>query len=324
MQLYLDRWAEPTVAYLVPWGADLGESSGLTWSLNTSAVAFSAFSGVLAAFMFAAVVLLLNRELRRQDSSGRFQSSIGDEVKHPIAFMFGAFFSLVVAAFLFAVMTGNSRLSPDPKVPAREFFEGTMPCLALSLGVVQMAVALTWLLEARGVSGTPLHLARRIVDLTIVITALFLTGVLISPWFQQPVSPWIASITPLNAALVWLGLTFVLGLSIPLGRLSRGWIRGHLTGDEVDRYVNLGLIFVAAVAAAVSALLSAAPDISWIYGSPWGNLLVLASTVLICIAFSALEIGTPQNYKRPWGLSPSPSLGQSRGPRRLRLPNRRN
>src|SRR5712664_3048108 len=146
----------------------------LGWSLISSALALSGFSAVLAAFMFAALVLLLTRELREY-SRGKLQSAIDPQIGRPIAFMFAAFFSLVMAAFLFAAMTGEEADKANPK----QFIEGALPSLVLTLGVVQMAVGLAWLLTVRDLLGVPMDLARLFVHATVILAGIFLTGVVV-------------------------------------------------------------------------------------------------------------------------------------------------
>jgi hypothetical protein len=179
-----------------------------------------------------------------------------------------------------------------------------------------MAVALTWLLAARGVSGTPIQLARRVVDMTIVITALFLTGVLTSPWFQQPITPWIGESAHLSSVIVWLGLTVILCLSIPFGWLGRLWTR-RKSAPRLDLYVNAALIVVTSAAAVSWALLSGAPDLGWIYISPWGNALALAAILLVGLMFSGLQAGMPHigsEQAKAVGLTPQ-ALSKPRGHR---------
>jgi hypothetical protein len=163
--------------------------------------------------MFAAIVLLLTRELHR-DRHGVIDTKIEvDVITYPIALMLGALFSLVIAAFLFAAMAGDGG-----KTEAGQFVEGTMPCLALSIGVVQMTVALTWLLHKRGLHGPPLELALYVVDAAIAIVAVFLPGVFLSPSFQDL---GLKPLAPIDVGGIWVVMVAVLLLAIPIGRLVR-------------------------------------------------------------------------------------------------------
>ncbi len=295
--------------------------SPVKWSLITSSQAFSVFSGVLAAFMFAAIVLLLTRELVEY-SGGRFKSAIAPDIAPPIAFMFGALFSLVIAAFLFAAMTGYSDQSG-----VAQFFEGIMPSLVLSLGVVQMAVGLAWLFDARRLGGTPAELARYIVGGTIVVVAMFLTGVVVSPWFQAiqmdsllgiHLHPWLGlSGSLLGAILFWIGLAVVVMIAIPVGEIGQVWLRrparnspiekgarqrggsGRLRQrfvqrDQITRWVNIASIVMAVFAAIGWSVVSAFSDsLEALYISGTIQVPLVAGALLMMAMFAALEVAMP-------------------------------
>src|SRR5712691_6623796 len=88
-----------------------------------------------------------------------------------------AFFSLIMAAFLFAAMTGEEADKANP----RQFIEGALPSVVLAIGVVQMAVGVAWLLRVRDLVGVPVDLARPMVRATVVLAAFFLAGIVVSP-----------------------------------------------------------------------------------------------------------------------------------------------
>jgi len=294
-----------------------GSRCHLDWSLIASAGAFSSFAALLAGITFAGMVLLLARELYayrgperaklfQSTMGGRFVSKVDPLIGRPIAFMIGALFSLVVAAFLFAAITGETFDAPAPDV--KQFVEGALPSMALSIGVVQMAVSLAWLIQVRGLESTALRLVRRIVDATVVLAGNFLIGVVLSPLFQLrgktafPVDGWQA----------WIGLAaFVVAVALSGGWLVRREIapgentqqsqRGVLGGNDArfrDRQDRV--IWVANIASIVTVLLAA---IAWnivtafdtsalesIYRNPLG---VLVFAILIGAMFAALEAAMP-------------------------------
>lgn len=258
----------------------------LGWSLISSALALSGFSAVLAAFMFAGMVLLLTRELR-QYSGGRLQSAIDPQIGRPIAFMFAAFFSLVMAAFLFAAMTGEEADKANPK----QFIEGALPSLALTLGVVQMAVGLAWLLTVRDLLGIPADLARLVVHATIVLAGVLLTGVVVSPLLQRLVDPGFA----VDTWVSWLVLMGLIVAAIPVGVLSRRPVGRLLWQDQIVRLVNVGSIGTSVVAALCWTVLTGVSRCAVLplYDSIGGNLIVLAFFGVVMLMLAALEVATP-------------------------------
>ncbi len=258
----------------------------LAWSLISSSFALSSFSAVLAAFMFAAMVLTLTRELKEY-SRGKLRSAIDPHIGRPIAFMFAAFFSLVMAAFLFAAMTGEEADKANPK----QFIEGALPSLVLSLGVAQMAVSLAWLLSVRDLFGLPTDLARLMVHATVVLAAFFLTGVVVSPLFQELVRPGFA----LQSWVAWLVLVVVILAAIPLGAVARRRVARFLWQDQIVRFVNVASLAMAVLAAlgwnVVFSLGRCA--VAPIYNTGLGNLMLAAAFVLVMAMFAALEVATP-------------------------------
>ena len=299
------------------------ETSPLKWSLIASSQAFSVFSGVLAAFMFAAIVLLLTRELDKYEK-GKFKSTIAPDIAPPIAFMFGALFSLVTAAFLFAAMAGYSNASD-----LGQFLEGIMPSLALSLGVVQMAVGLAWLFEARGLGGTPHELARYVVGGTIVLAAFFLTGVAVSPWFQRfpltsllgvQLHPWLGVHEDvLGAVASWIGLAVIVIVSIPLGWIGRAQFARTIEKrprhsrrpelpeqrarqrDQITRWVNVASIVLAVIAAVGWSVLSAlrADSLTALYKSEGFQVALIIGALVVMAIFAAFEVAMPDTKTSP-------------------------
>jgi hypothetical protein len=273
-------------------GDCFGSRAQLSWSLISSAPALSAFAGVLAGFMFTAMVLLFTRELKEY-SRGRVTMGVDPGIGRPITFMFASFFSLIMAAFLFASMTGEDAYKSD----ARQFIEGTLPSIVLTLGVVQMAVGLDWLVRARELGGTPALLARLVAPATISLAAIFPTGVVISPLFQH-----LANLAyGLDTRVAWFVLVAVVAAAIPLGILMR---RPLLRRLGIERLVIAGTVGTGAmtILAAVGwVILSATPecDVYPLYASAWGNLLTLAAFVVVMLVLATLLVAAPVYRRRP-------------------------
>jgi hypothetical protein len=250
--------------------------------------------------MFAAMVLLLSREVQITPVER-------GSIEKPLAFMFGSFFSLIVAAFLFAAMSGERQSGSQTK----QYVEGSLAALVLSIGVVQTAVALAWLLSQRKQVGMPLELSRRIVDATIVIAAFFLTGVGLSPLsYIHP--DWIGSVT----LAVWLVAGTLVAASVPVGWWAQRLAverPGETAGvspvamrsrrvtlharelDQIVRYVNLAGVGIAVSLALAWNLISGADDktLRWLYEFP-GVLLLVVYGVLAFGWFAALESCFPK------------------------------
>jgi hypothetical protein len=239
--------------------------------------------------MFAGMVLLLTRELKSY-SGGELNSEIDQELWRPIAFMFSALFSLVIAAFLFAATSGEDAAKADPW----QALSGAMPSLVLSIGVVQMAVALAWLLQARSLKQIRIEMATLIVRMTILVTALFLSGVVVSPWFETPTLPPFG-----NVWITWLAFSAILMAAWPISRLFRNTIRTRFAGDSVIRFVNVVTIVVAALGAAGWNVLTGVGDpVSFFYSKTLGTAVLLIGSAVVMVIFALLETATPDS--EPW------------------------
>ena len=267
----------------------------LAWSLISSSPALSGFSAVLAAFTFAAMVLLLTRELQ-EDSRGRLRAGLDPQIGRPISSMLAAFFSLIMAAFLFAAMTGEVADKANP----RQFIEGALPSVVLAIGVVQMAVGVAWLLRVRDLVGVPVDLARLMVRATVVLAAFFLAGIVVSPLLQKLADPGFA----VSSWIAWVALMGLIVGAIPVGAFSRGLVGRYFRQDQIIRYVNVGSMAVSVLAALGWNVLTSVSRCAVfpLYGSKGGNLIIVGSFVLAAALFAALEVATPgDNEDQPIG-----------------------
>ena len=265
-----------------------------SWSVVTSSTPFSAFAAVMAALMFAAMVLLLTREVHLGPEGRVVGISTERSIENPLTFMFGSFFSLVVAAFLFAATAGDQ----DPITHIKQFVEGSMPALVLSFGVVQMAVALSWLLAQRQQLGLALELSRYVVHATVIIAAFFLAGIVVSP------------LTLVNSNLLggpfdtWVVLGLVIASAVAVGTAGRGFVLKSKGAAGMIRYVNLAAVVIAIVSSVIWNTLSGVQDadLGWLYKSP-GGFVMLGFALVAFTWFSALEIALPD----PADTGPLPS-----------------
>lgn len=245
--------------------------------------------------MFAAMVLLLTREPTGY-GGGRLRLAIDPRIGRPIAFMFTAFFLLVMAAFLFAAMTGEEADKANP----RQFIEGAMPALVLALGVMQMAVGLTWLIDVRELAGVPFELARLIVHATVVLAGFLLTGVVVSPLLQHLVDLSFG----VSPGVAWLILMGLIVAAIPIGLLGRKPLMRFLWHDQLIRVVTVSSIAMAVVAATAWAGLTSVSRCAVLplYDSPGGNVVVVAAFGLVMLMLAALEATTPGRGRALRGL----------------------
>jgi hypothetical protein len=258
--------------------------SGPSWTVVASSTPFSNFAAVLAALMFAAMVLLLTREVQVGPEGKLLGASTEHSIEIPLTFMFGSFFSLVVAAFLFAAMAGDQ----EPLSQVKQFVEGSMPALILSFGVVQMAVALSWLLAQRKQLGIPLELSQWVVHATVIIAAFFLAGIVVSP-LTLVKSDFLG-----GAFVTWVVLGFVIASSVALGRVGRESLIKFIGAAKMIRYVNFAAVAIAVFSAVLWNILSGVHDgdLGWVYKSP-GGIVVFLFAVVALTWFSALEIALP-------------------------------
>ena len=164
----------------------------ITWNILSATQDFSIFAGVLAGVVFLAITEYTKLGRRRSHPTNR-----------QLPIMIGAFFSFVVASFLFGVLHGEG----DQSSP-NTYAEATCPSVVLAIGVVQLAVSLAvGLDEKSGARGA----ANSVAYATILIAVVFLTGVVVSPFFQAlpQTNP------PFNLDPWWLWLGSIVLMALP-------------------------------------------------------------------------------------------------------------
>ncbi len=248
----------------------------ITWSILGATQDFSIFAGVLAGVVFLAMNDYTKVGHRRSPPTNR-----------QLPLMVGAFFSFVVASFLFGVLHGEvDQSSPNT------YAEAICPSVVLAIGVVQLAVSLAvGLDEQSGASGA----ANSVAYATIVIAVVFLAGVVVSPFFQAlpQTNP------PFNLDPWWLWVGSIVLTTIPtlvvkilpvLGRgQAIGWqMRLSTAKPYIQIQVSIGIGVAAAVVQNVMTSTVLPIYSGWIGPA---SLVAVLIVVGMPIAALALEVG---------------------------------
>jgi hypothetical protein len=272
--------------------------AGVTWSVWDVAADLSVFAGVLAGFVFLAIVPYADPSSRREHVHGP---------RLPI--MVAAFFSFVVAAFLFALLHGASS-----KDSIDVFVEAICPSIVLAIGVVQLAVSLALGFEEGSA-------ARRAADsvtfAAIAVAIVFLTGITVSPYFQSTVpsaalpSPFGHDVFSPNPIWLWLGSIILVALPllpVLLGNRRRGrnriWpygIQRLVDSLVLEVHVPIGMAVIAAIA--FNVLTGVGNDVG-VYGTWMGQVLLALVLVAVGVPVAALVSqisgsATPGRHKPP-------------------------
>lgn len=134
--------------------------SGLEWSWIAAAGYYSAVAGVLAGFTIAAIVLVLANPPEKQNqpldgASTAHQGATAQQdgaaaaraemLYHALQM---AFFSLIISALLFAILSGD-RSEPDATTTSvRAFFLGMLASSVLAFASVQLLLCMLWCARA--------------------------------------------------------------------------------------------------------------------------------------------------------------------------------
>lgn len=248
------------------------------------------FAGVLAGFVFLAMV----DYTRPRPSFGEPDLSKADQ----LPLMVGAFFSFVVAAFLFAVLHGDGR---QPQV--NQFVQAICPTAALAIGVVQLAVSLVLgLREQPGAAGA----AELVAYATIVISIVFFTGIVVSPLFQATQLDLTSPYLPVPwQPVVWIGSMVLMACPILILLVARR--ARSFAPLSYRRYLQIHLSIAISVVSAIALnIMTGAGDLSVIYTNVAGRaaLGVLLIVVGVPMAALALDVHHPKAV--------APESGQSR------------
>lgn len=137
-----------------------GVASGLAWDPVDAAGEYAAVAGVLAAVVFAGLVLILASYSPRQRSRQRVE---------PVSCLFVAFFGLTASAFAYAIISGE-------ECGARAYLEARVAGSLFGSSGVLTFVGLAWLLTSHP-AGTrhSIRVAATSAILAAVLVALFVT-----------------------------------------------------------------------------------------------------------------------------------------------------
>jgi hypothetical protein len=245
-------------------------SQAVGWTPVGAASAFSGFAAILAGLVFGGIVVLLSLPPRRKLEFDR---------SRPLALLTAAFFSLAVAAFLFASLSGER-----PEFALHTYVEAIFPSAILSLGVVQVSVSLVWLFEAYGVHPTKQPSVSSlgfIVHGTVLLSAVLLAGLITGPIFESFVHPRVA---PFPA---WILIAAVIGSPVPLRFLLNFRLDWRALRTMLTVSVALGL--AAAAGEAYSGTLSD-DDVRRLYETGPGGVLLAAVLLAIVTSFLSMEL----------------------------------
>ncbi len=228
------------------------------WNITKSAEQLASLSAILAAFAFGALVIMLTTPPKPSNDAA---------VATSLELMVGSFFSLIVASFLFGVLTGSGGAYRRYK----PFLEGLCASWILSLSTVELCACTAWLLSAYRVPIGVLPIGNGIVLGAVGITSLSLTGVAIAPLFQRPHGR--------GLTIGWLSISVVpIILSIPVGIWSPAW--PQLASIPVTVEASVALTLVMALTYGIVDCLTEA-RIGALYKSKFGFFLFLPFIVAL-------------------------------------------
>lgn len=176
------------------------------WDIVVSATPLATLAAILAGFVIVSIVAILT-----------FAPDSGVEGQRyaPLIPFLGAFFTLVLATFLFSVLAGSGASGGARLLPLTE---GYFISLVFGCGVVQTCVGIEWLMEdykvAAGVKPVR-QTARWIVHLGVLLAAVATAGVLVQPLFI------LSADQGLKGSVAWILMAGLPVLAIPLGTLFR-------------------------------------------------------------------------------------------------------
>jgi hypothetical protein len=246
-----------------------------TWDIVKSADSFVILASILAAFAFAALVILTTTQ---QHAGSPVESTFAIQV------LLEAFFSLVVASFLFAVLAGEK----TAVMRYRPFALGYAASWTLALSTVQLCASAVWLLRDYGVAEGVLQTGRFIVYGAIGITSLSVIGVAVAPIFQHS-----ATVTR-RVVLQWLVPSALPAAGVLVGwsAHSRNWI---VVSPTLGSWLAAASVAAVLLMAAVTGVLESVheDDVAPLYSNVTGYLLMLLSIVLLAALYTAYVASLP-------------------------------
>jgi hypothetical protein len=145
------------------------ERVAFRWDFIISATPLSTFAAILAGFVIVAVATILS-----------FPKEGSTPAHIPLQPLLTAFLTLVVAAFLFAVLAGSPPGGGDRLLPLAQ---GYAISWVLVFGILQTAVGIAWLMKHFVVDQSALRAARWVVHVSILVLAVAIAGAITQPLY---------------------------------------------------------------------------------------------------------------------------------------------
>lgn len=261
------------------------------WDVVGSAIPFATLAAILAGFVIISIVAMLTFKPDAGDTKFRYL---------PLIPFLGAFFTLVVAAFLFSVLAGDGATGGNRLLPLAE---GYFLSFVFGSGVVQTCVGIAWLLDVYRTSfgHAPVKLtARWIVHMTVGLVGVSTAGVLVQPLFV------LYSDQGNEGMFAWALMAALPILAIPIGNRLRPIFAAlrprerkdsattELPGQVDHLVVTTGVAMVFVLLAAIgygAATVSTEQAVRAGYGLVF-TILVVAQ-LLLCGVFAAYESSLP-------------------------------
>lgn len=254
---------------------DKGRPSDFRWDIVKAAGSFVILASILAAFAFAALVILTTSP---QHSGSALERTFAIQV------LLEAFFTLVVASFLFAVLSG----SESAPMRYRPFAEGYAASWTLGLSTVQLCASAVWLLRDYGVAVGVLQTGRYIVYGAVLMTSLSVIGVAVAPLFQHA--------DRVDGSLIarWLAPGALPLIAVLFGWLAHGehWIVLSSTLGSWLAVATVVAVLLMALATFILECLTE-EDVSPLYQSTRGYALLTASVLLLAALYAAYVAALP-------------------------------
>lgn len=173
------------------------------WDFIPSATPLSTFSAVLAGFVIIAVATILSFP-----TEGKTPPHI------PLQPLLTAFLTLVVAAFLFAVMTGIPPGGGDLLLPLAQ---GYAISWLLVFGILQTVVGIAWLMKHFDMEASALRAARWVVHVGVLVLGIAIAGAITQALYVLYPDRLVEDFA------AWAFVSAVPLLGVPIGvRLNRG------------------------------------------------------------------------------------------------------
>src|SRR5262245_41645786 len=163
------------------------DTSNLTFDISGTAALYSQLSGVLAAFAFGAIALVLPGSHRRGQPDDSPDSGVDDRRdEHVLLALVAAFLSLIVATVEYAVLAGERGCALLAGRAASEEFLGGM---ALAFAVLLLLTATVQLVVYSGIQRIGHHARLLVCTIGPPLSILFLSvaaqDVAMTPWIRQ-------------------------------------------------------------------------------------------------------------------------------------------